>query len=348
MQQINNNSIMVSIHCCAYNHEKYIRQCLEGFVMQRTNFKFEVIVHDDASTDKTATIIKECADKYPDIIKPIYQKENQYSTCKENIDIALMAKTSGKYIALCEGDDYWIDPYKLQKQVDFLENNSDYVLSHTGFQYLVEYSNNEFRDSNEATKKNLEIIKNDLPNIIEHILNYNEYRIQTATVLYRKDAFIKTQKDKKRQNEPFFLMGDTPLWVRLYQYGKIHFLQDDTTIYRQHLNSACRETINLRKLRFNLSCAEMRTYFASLYNINQTYKEKFEKDYKAKLFEYMIYDQSYKPFIKVYHNITDRCLFYNIILTRPCLLLIKPFYLLSKFIKISNFKKNIKKYILNK
>ena len=73
------NQIMVSILCIAYNHEKYIRQCLNGFVMQKTNFKYEVLVHDDASTDKTADIIREYEEKYPDLIKPIYQTENQYS-----------------------------------------------------------------------------------------------------------------------------------------------------------------------------------------------------------------------------------------------------------------------------
>lgn len=71
--------IMLSIRCMVYNHEPYLRDCLEGFVMQKTTFRFEAIVHDDASTDGSATIIKEYAEKYPDIIKPIYETENQYS-----------------------------------------------------------------------------------------------------------------------------------------------------------------------------------------------------------------------------------------------------------------------------
>lgn len=125
------SNILVSIHCLVYNHEPYIRKCLEGFVMQKTDFRFEAIVHADASTDKSAAIIREYAEKFPDIIKPIYQAENQYSQKNGAIGRAISAKTRGKYIALCEGDDYWTDPLKLQKQVDFLENHPDYSMTCT-------------------------------------------------------------------------------------------------------------------------------------------------------------------------------------------------------------------------
>lgn len=108
-----NQPLMVTIRCTAYNHEPYIRACLEGFVMQKTNFRFEAIVHDDASTDGTAAIIKEYAEKYPDVIKPILERENQYS--KGTLGKIMDEASKGKYIAFCEGDDYWTDPLKLQK-----------------------------------------------------------------------------------------------------------------------------------------------------------------------------------------------------------------------------------------
>ena len=117
-----NNEILVSICCITYNHEKYIRDAIEGFLMQKTDFPFEVLIHDDASTDGTADIIREYETKYPDIIKPIYQTENQYSKGIKISATYNYPRAKGKYIALCEGDDYWIDPYKLQKQVDFLEH----------------------------------------------------------------------------------------------------------------------------------------------------------------------------------------------------------------------------------
>lgn len=120
-----NNDIMVSIICNAYNHEKYIRDALDSFLMQKTDFAFEVLVHDDASTDKTADIIRQYEQKYPDIIKPIYQTENQYSKDVDITGCYQYPRARGKYIAYCEGDDYWIDSLKLQKQVDAMEQHPE-------------------------------------------------------------------------------------------------------------------------------------------------------------------------------------------------------------------------------
>lgn len=122
---MNNNEIMVSIQCLTFNHEAYIRQCLDGFVMQKTNFRFEAIIHDDASTDGTADIVREYAEKYPDIIKPLFEVENRYSKNDGSLQRVMDEHSIGKFIAICEGDDYWTDPYKLQKQVDVLEARSD-------------------------------------------------------------------------------------------------------------------------------------------------------------------------------------------------------------------------------
>jgi glycosyltransferase involved in cell wall biosynthesis len=121
---------LVSIRCLVYNHEPYLRQCLDGFVMQKTTFPFEAIVHDDASTDGSAAIIREYAEKFPDIIKPIYETENQYSKHDGSLNRIMDAAMhlNSKYIAYCEGDDYWIDPNKLQLQVDFLESHPDYSM----------------------------------------------------------------------------------------------------------------------------------------------------------------------------------------------------------------------------
>ena len=119
---------LVSINCLVYNHEPYLRDCFEGFVIQKTDFPFEILVHDDASTDKSALIISEYTEKYPSLFLPIYQKENQYSKGVKVSDTFQYPRAKGKYIALCEGDDYWTDPMKLQKQVDFLEANPEYGL----------------------------------------------------------------------------------------------------------------------------------------------------------------------------------------------------------------------------
>ena len=134
-----NEEIMVSILCLAYNHENYIADALESFINQKTNFRFEVIVNDDCSTDNTAKIIRQFQKKYPNIIKPIFQTENQYSQGKRMIIDILAPKAKGKYFALCEGDDYWTDKEKLQTQINFLEKNQNFSLCiHNSFK--VDYN----------------------------------------------------------------------------------------------------------------------------------------------------------------------------------------------------------------
>ncbi|MFC3607421.1 glycosyltransferase [Stutzerimonas tarimensis] len=126
---------LLSIICLAYNHAGFIRQTLDGFLAQETDFPVEIIVHDDASTDQTAAIIREYEQRYPSIIKPIYQRENQYRLGVP-FSTRLFAQARGRYIAYCEGDDYWIDPRKLQIQVDFLEAHPDYVMTyHDAFMF---------------------------------------------------------------------------------------------------------------------------------------------------------------------------------------------------------------------
>ena len=119
----------VSVLCTAYNHEKYIRDALEGFVSQKTDFPFEVLVNDDCSSDGTADIIREYAGKYPDIIRPFYQEKNLYSQggMTHLFASVFYPNARGEYMALCEGDDYWSDPEKLQRQVSFLDAHPDYT-----------------------------------------------------------------------------------------------------------------------------------------------------------------------------------------------------------------------------
>lgn len=120
-----NSKPLVSVCCVTYNHKDYIESAIEGFLIQKTSFPIEVIIHDDASTDGTTHIVKRYADKNPGLIFLILQNENQYSQGGKPLQNFIWPRALGKYIALCEGDDYWTDPLKLQKQVDFLETNPD-------------------------------------------------------------------------------------------------------------------------------------------------------------------------------------------------------------------------------
>ena len=123
---------MVSIWCVTYNHAPYVRDAIEGFINQQTDFEYEIIIHDDASTDNTANIIKEYESKYPTMIHGIYQAENQYKKHLPSIEWLQKIQREncrGKYIAFCEGDDYWIDSNKLQMQIDYMEKHSECIMT---------------------------------------------------------------------------------------------------------------------------------------------------------------------------------------------------------------------------
>ena len=224
-----NNEIIVSVVCFAYNHEKYIRQTLEGFVGQKTNFKFEILIHDDASTDGTADIIREYEQKYPDIIKPVYQTENQYSKNIKLEKVYIYPQIRGKYIAFCEGDDYWCSPKKLQKQFDIMEQNNDCSMcTHRVAQvYLKGYGkwpcipwdivDGECKISCD------ELLK---------ILTVSGYPFQTSSYFVRYNAYSDYIKEFPdfAQNVG---IGDLPLILYMATKGKIYFLDDVFSVYQQ-------------------------------------------------------------------------------------------------------------------
>ncbi|WP_183308060.1 glycosyltransferase family 2 protein [Dysgonomonas hofstadii] len=179
---------VVSICCLTYNHERFIRQCLDGFLMQKTSFPFEILIHDDASTDSTASVIREYEERYPGIIKPIYQKENQYKKGIANTPTYQFPRVRGKYIAFCEGDDYWIDEYKLQKQVDFLESHPDYSLCSHRFKIYDKEENvwePEWKYYKEIFAGNPDGVSFSLEeNFLRHWLT------KVLTVVVRKDSIV--------------------------------------------------------------------------------------------------------------------------------------------------------------
>lgn len=129
MRDKQDSGIMASISCLTFNHASYIRQALDSFLMQETDFAYEILIHDDASTDGTGDILREYERNYPDRVKPLIQTENQYSQGIDNISGAFnFPRVKGKYIFMCDGDDYWVSPHKLQKQVDYLEAHPDCAL----------------------------------------------------------------------------------------------------------------------------------------------------------------------------------------------------------------------------
>lgn len=221
------NQPLVAIDCLVYNHEPYLRDCLEGFVMQQTDFPFVAIVHDDASTDHSADIIREYAAKYPDIIHPIYETENQWrkadGSLRKIMDTAIEA-TGAPYIALCEGDDYWTDPHKLQKQVDFLDTHPEYVLCCHRYKIFnqndgtweQDYVASFFTEGTNA--EGFAFTKKD---------NLHTWITKTMTLMYRRDVIMPDTKQFKYWRDVHFN-------YYMLKQRKGFCLPDVAAVYRRH------------------------------------------------------------------------------------------------------------------
>lgn len=252
---------LVSIRCLVYNHEPYLRQCLDGFVMQRTSFPFEAIVHDDCSTDGSAAIIREYAEKYPDIIKPIYETENQFSKHDGSLARAMDAAMhpGSKYVALCEGDDYWTDPDKLQKQVDIMEKDPEVGLVHTSARAFI-HKTGTFLD--EPWGRPIESFEDELL----------DNKPVTLTACYRKDLFLKYRSF--RENAPNdWKLGDYPLWMFLSYYSKTSFIGQPTGVYRLLNYSASHNPDPKKMMEFELSVFSIQEYFAKQFHYEHLLKK---------------------------------------------------------------------------
>ncbi len=213
------NKCYVTIFCIVYNSRQYIQQCLDAFLKQKTNYKFEIVIHDDASTDGTKEIIENYSKKYPDIIRPFYEEENQYS--KGNITKIikeLYKKSKGKYLAQCDGDDYWCDEYKLQKQVDFMEAHPDYVLCYHPAKMIYVDEEREPVIIGKSTYKN--------PQSYYKLIKANN--IPSSSVMYRTEYLKKELLDYPECIYP----GDWFTHISVAKHGKIGYLPDVMYVYR--------------------------------------------------------------------------------------------------------------------
>lgn len=213
---------LLSIVCITYNHARFIRDALDGFVMQKTNFPFEILVNDDASTDGTADIVREYESKYPDLFRCVYQTENQWGKKSPWKDI-LFPMARGKYVALCEGDDYWTDENKLQKQVDFMESHPDFsVCFHPVTVHWDDGSEPDYVFPNAKER----FYKTELE--LQDLLRHNF--IQTNSVVYR----WRFHQDPLSLFPNNILPGDWFLHLLHAQTGKIGFLPDVMAVYRRN------------------------------------------------------------------------------------------------------------------
>jgi len=215
--------IMVTIMTTAYNHAEYIAQTLDSILSQKTDFPFEILVHDDASTDGTAEIIRDYAERYPDIVRPILQTENQYS---KGVDIyGLMAPfVRGKYTAQCEGDDYWCDDNKLQMQVDFLENHPDYVACvHDTLQINLR--------NLKKTQINGSETDYDVP--FSQVVTRGSAAFHTSSVVVRTPICCVLYQGQMPKYFEKIGVGDYPFAIYLATCGKVRYLGRTMSVYRK-------------------------------------------------------------------------------------------------------------------
>ena len=270
----NNDDYLVSVLCMTYNQSAYIVDALNGFAMQLTSFPFVAVIVDDASTDGEQGVIKAYIDEHfshseetgfkqwetDDAfwtfarhkenenchIVAIYLKRNLYrDTEKKNA--VIKEWMNAKYTAICEGDDYWVDPLKLQKQVDFLEENEDYSMCCTAFSQTF--------DGHEESKQ---IVRYDLDEItVEELLK--ERWIGTLTTLYRSE--LMSDYAPPFPNLPF---GDLPMWFHLALKGRVKYMKDVTANYRSLSSSACHSTDLQKQFAFGLDAMRVREHYAML------------------------------------------------------------------------------------
>ena len=211
-----------------YAHEKYIRQAIEGVLMQDINFEVELIIADDNSPDNTEQVVLDIASSHPNGKWIKYTKHNKNKGMMPNF-IWTLEQCKGKYIAMCEGDDYWTDPNKLQKQVDFLEGNEEYVLC---------FHNVLIQDDKEIMKK--DAISDHLGNTMSMIDLAKGNFIHTPSVVFRNNFEL--------PNWYYSLpLGDWPLYLIIIKNKKIKKLDDVMCVYREHPNGIWSQTTKNQK-----------------------------------------------------------------------------------------------------
>lgn len=211
--------VLVSVCCITYNHQNFIRETLNGFLLQKTNFPFEIIISDDSSNDETYNIISEFTEKYPGKFQAFLNTENV--GMMKNF-ISTLSSCKGKFIAFCDGDDYWTDENKLQKQLDYIMQHSDCNLVFTDIKMYTQ-SESQFYPNWASVK----LKKYRFEDIVKRNV------ICTSSALFRNPGAIAIQEWLKP-----FKIGDWPLYLLILRTGYGFFMNEITTVYRQHAKSA--------------------------------------------------------------------------------------------------------------
>lgn len=260
------NRPKVSVCCVAYNHEKYIADAIEGFLMQRTVFPFEILIHDDASTDHTPMIIREYEKRYPGLIKGVYQNENQYSR-GERVSRFLLERAKGSYIAICEGDDYWTDPRKLQQQVEYMEGHPECTLCVHGAVHINKDSIT-LKTKTRPARRSRRFYAGEV--------------IEGGGGLFPTNSFLYPARFVKDRPEYYYRspVGDYPLAIYLATQGYVYYMDRMMSAYRVNVEGSWSySTLH--------SCEKMKEHFKGiavmLESVNEETNHRYEEAIKRTL-----------------------------------------------------------------
>jgi RimJ/RimL family protein N-acetyltransferase/glycosyltransferase involved in cell wall biosynthesis len=245
-----------SVFVMVYNHEKYIAECLDGILMQKCNYNFDIVVGEDCSTDNSREILLDYQNRFPGKFKLLLHETN-IGAAKNQMEVFKNCK--GKYIAMCEGDDYWTDSLKLQKQVDFLEANEDCVLIHSDI-FLKNNSGEYIKSLKNIISKIIR--RHNGANVVKHLIKGNY--IMSVTVLMAKNALFKALENIAK-NDNKIAPIDYTIFLELSKLGKIHYQQEKTAVYRILTNSASN----------NIDIDARLSFIESTINISRFYNQKF-------------------------------------------------------------------------
>lgn len=268
----------ISIAMITYNHEKFIAQSIESVLMQKTSYKYKMIIAEDKSTDGTRELLLDYQKRYPDRIKLILQNKNVGA--REN-NVVLLSNLEGKYIAALECDDYWTDPLKLQKQIDFLENNNDFVLCG----HLVDKLN--FNKEIEASEKLSE------PYSFTQAQLYNTH-IPTLSAVFR-NKFDKIPNELKISPS-----GDFIIWSYLGQFGKFYMMNESMAVYRQHSGGTWSGVSLLKQIKNSVITRQLALNFVKkdrketlIYNAKQSKSGAYQSLKKFRITDFLFFTRIY-------------------------------------------------------
>lgn len=303
---------LVSVVVTAFNQENYISKTIESIISQKTSFQFEVVIGEDLSTDRTKEILQQFSKKYPHI-RVIFNEKNLGIVGNWNSTIL---KSYGKYIALCEGDDYWTDVFKLQKQVDFLEKNPEYGMVCTDYE--------KFFEDNGSIKTHCFKFKH-----YEKGVKFNDYihdrgTIMSASAMFRKRIFDDYHKEIPANLRMEWKMPDSPLWLYIAYHSKIGVLPDSTAVYTIRKVSGCRMPDAYQQFRFVEKGYEIPLFFAEKYKVAQglirtikTNRLNFVLEYAFRQKDKNLFKEGQAKYCREIHGINPRVWLFKFAFIHP-------------------------------